>query len=156
MKAVVLTFDCLPIGFLGCYGNSLVETPHFDSLAARAVVFDQHFAENVGSSAARHAWMIGCYHFPRTTEQQSALPDPAAALRCEDQDRHGGEVERDIPRGEIFRPEHFQIFMDANEGDGRNEREIRPAAQPDQQEQTGNPHQADHQTIFHARAASGT
>lgn len=89
MKAVVLTFDCLPIGFLGCYGNSLVETPQFDRLASQAVVFDQHFAENVGGAAARHAWMTGCYHFPRTALQQSVLPDLAAALRS-------GGVETDL------------------------------------------------------------
>lgn len=47
MNALVVTFDRLPVQFLACYGNSWIETPHFDRLAAQAVVFDQHFTAAV-------------------------------------------------------------------------------------------------------------
>lgn len=63
MKAVVVSFDHLPVGFLGCYGNTWVDTPNFDRLAAEAVVFDGHFAECLGSTA-NHAWWTGCRQFP--------------------------------------------------------------------------------------------
>lgn len=75
MKAVIVSFDRLPLSFLGCYGNSQVETPHFDRLAAQSVVYDQHFAENIDSTAVSHTWATGCFHFLRSSEQQQTLPD---------------------------------------------------------------------------------
>lgn len=44
MNAVVVTFDCLPMRFLGAYGNLWVRTPHFDRLAAESFVFHQQIA----------------------------------------------------------------------------------------------------------------
>lgn len=70
MRAVVLTFDRLSLRFLGCYGNQWVETPNFDRLAAEAVVFDQHFAEDVDPQAAHHAWWTGRYQFPLSPHEQ--------------------------------------------------------------------------------------
>ncbi len=70
MKAIVLTFDCLPLRLLGCYGNQRIETPHFDRLAATAIVFDGHFGENFDATAASHAWWTGRYQFPRSAKQQ--------------------------------------------------------------------------------------
>ncbi len=63
MRAVVVSFDRLPLGFLGCHGNTWIDTPHFDRLAAEGVVFDQHFAECIGPSTS-HAWWTGCLQFP--------------------------------------------------------------------------------------------
>jgi len=80
MRALVVTLDRLPVHFLGCYGNRWIETPHFDSLAAHGVVFDQHLAENVDPAAARHAWSTGCYTFRRTPAEQQSLPDLDALL----------------------------------------------------------------------------
>ena len=81
MKAVILTFDRLPISFLGCYGHSLVKTPNFDRLASRSIVYDQHYAENIDPAATAHAWTTGCFHFPRTVEHQQSLPDAGELLR---------------------------------------------------------------------------
>jgi len=80
MRALVVTLDRLPVHFLGCYGNRWIETPHFDSLGAQGVVFDQHLAENVDPAAARHAWSTGCYTFRRTAAEQLSLPDLDALL----------------------------------------------------------------------------
>jgi sulfatase-like protein len=59
-RAIVLTFDRLSRRCLGCYGHEWIETPNLDRLAARAVVFDQHFLEfaedDVGPT---HAWWRG-------------------------------------------------------------------------------------------------
>lgn len=49
--AVVFAFDRLPIRSLGCYGNQTVPTPAFDLFASESVVFDQHFATQLGSAA---------------------------------------------------------------------------------------------------------
>jgi arylsulfatase A-like enzyme len=53
---VVLTFDRLPLRFLGPYGSLLCQTPHLDRLASTACVFDSHFAEDLDESRKAHAW----------------------------------------------------------------------------------------------------
>ena len=65
MNVIVLSFDRLPSRLLGCYGNALIETPGFDRLASESIVFDEHYAEDLRTDAASHAWWTGCYHFPR-------------------------------------------------------------------------------------------
>jgi arylsulfatase A-like enzyme len=47
MKVLVLQASALHLGFVGCYGNSWVATPHLDRLAAEAVVFDQHIVHEL-------------------------------------------------------------------------------------------------------------
>lgn len=65
MRAVVLTFDRLPLHELGCYGNQRAVTPSFDKLAAQSITFDFHFAEHLSSASACQAWWTGAYTFPR-------------------------------------------------------------------------------------------
>jgi arylsulfatase A-like enzyme len=81
-RAVVLTFDHLHAGFLGCYGNDWIETPNLDRLASQSVVFDRHFCENLDPSAANHAWWTGRYQFPLNYEQQRAEPAILSALHA--------------------------------------------------------------------------
>lgn len=58
MHAVVVTFDCLPVAFLGCYGNAWASTPRLDALAAEAVVFDTCYSSDVtpGRKDRRQEW----------------------------------------------------------------------------------------------------
>lgn len=49
MNVLVLHTSALHLGFLGFYGNSWVATPQLDRLAAESVVFDQHYAAELGS-----------------------------------------------------------------------------------------------------------
>lgn len=60
-RALVVTFDRLHLGYLGCYGNEWIETPNFDRLALESVVFDRHYGENFDMQAANHAWWTGVY-----------------------------------------------------------------------------------------------
>jgi arylsulfatase A-like enzyme len=69
-RALVVSFDRLHAGFIGCFGNDWIETPHFDRLATEAVVFDQHFCENLDPIAANHAWWTGRRQFPLDAKQQ--------------------------------------------------------------------------------------
>jgi arylsulfatase A-like enzyme len=46
MHVLVLHASCLHTGFLGCYGNSWMQTPHLDRLAAEGVVFDRHHTDD--------------------------------------------------------------------------------------------------------------
>ena len=71
MNAIVITFDRLPTSFLACYGNSWIETPNFDRLAARSATFHQHFAESLTLDTVRHAWWTGCYECRRSGEPQT-------------------------------------------------------------------------------------
>jgi arylsulfatase A-like enzyme len=71
MNAIVITFDRLPTSFLACYGNSWIETPNFDRLAARSATFHQHFAESLTLDTVRHAWWSGCYECRRSGEPQT-------------------------------------------------------------------------------------
>ncbi len=69
-SAVVISFDHLHLGYVGCFGNDWIETPNLDRLASRAVVFDQHFSENIDPAAANHAWWTGRLQFPLNEEAQ--------------------------------------------------------------------------------------
>src|SRR5262249_46262411 len=42
---LVLNARALHLGFLGCYGNDWVATPHLDRLAMEGIVFDRHYVE---------------------------------------------------------------------------------------------------------------
>jgi arylsulfatase A-like enzyme len=55
-RVVLLTFDRLHAGYLGCYGNDWIETPHLDSLAAEGVVFDEAFADELAPTLAGESW----------------------------------------------------------------------------------------------------
>lgn len=53
MRAVFLLFDSLNRAALGCYGGTAIQTPNFDRLARRAVVFDQHFCRQPALHASQ-------------------------------------------------------------------------------------------------------
>lgn len=57
--AVVLSFQQLPLKLLSAYGSELGQTPHFDRMATHGVLFDQHFADDLGETRTRHAWWDG-------------------------------------------------------------------------------------------------
>ena len=59
----VLVFFCdqLRRDLLGCYGDTLVRTPHIDALASEAVVFDQYYTPTPICSPARASLMTGLY-----------------------------------------------------------------------------------------------
>ena len=61
MNAIVVTFDRLPVGFLSCCGNSWIATPNFDRLAAKALVFEQHFADGLARTASQSWWTAARY-----------------------------------------------------------------------------------------------
>jgi arylsulfatase A-like enzyme len=71
-RVVVLSFDHLHLGFLGCYGNDWMETPNLDRLATQSVLFDRHFSENLDPAAVNHAWWTGRYQCRINPEQQRA------------------------------------------------------------------------------------
>lgn len=62
-QVLVINIHGLSPFFLGPYGNEWVHTPTFDRLAARGVVFDNHFAPNLDPAAAsRSLFAINAVH----------------------------------------------------------------------------------------------
>src|SRR5579864_8245994 len=59
MNIIVLVIDRLHAGFLGCYGNTWVATPHFNRLAAEGFVFDQAYVDNPGLPQLCRSWWTG-------------------------------------------------------------------------------------------------
>jgi arylsulfatase A-like enzyme len=59
MKVMVVLLRGFHVGYLGCYGNEWIDTPHLDRLAAEGVVFDQHFAHCPEGAAASREWRTG-------------------------------------------------------------------------------------------------
>ncbi len=55
MNVLVIEGSGLHLGYLGCYGNEWIATPHLDVLAAQSVVFDQHYLDVFGSTATGRA-----------------------------------------------------------------------------------------------------
>jgi arylsulfatase A-like enzyme len=73
-RAVVVSFDHVHAGFLGCCGNDWIETPNLDRLAAKTVLFDQHFCDNLDAAAPDHAWWTGRHQFPLADDQPRESP----------------------------------------------------------------------------------
>ncbi|HEY2253204.1 MAG TPA: sulfatase-like hydrolase/transferase [Planctomycetaceae bacterium] len=87
-RAVVVTFDHLHLGYLGCYGNDWIETPNLDRLATTAVVFDRHCCENIDPTAANHAWWNGIYQFALDAHRQRRCPSFLDELQAAQVDTH--------------------------------------------------------------------
>ena len=82
MNVIVVVCNGLHLGFLGAYGNSWIETPHLDRLAAEGVVFDHHYPENLTTIPTRRSWWTGRYGFPEPEQgwtpllpEETILPD---------------------------------------------------------------------------------
>jgi len=88
MQAIVLTFDRLPAHLLSCCGNEWIETPAFDRLAARSILFEEHYAETADAAGPAHPWWSGrLERFPGHSEDTSASGGvferlSAAGVRC--------------------------------------------------------------------------
>jgi arylsulfatase A-like enzyme len=88
MKILVLALRGVHLGYLGCYGNSWIRTPHLDTLASEGVVFDHHYSDCPSHAGAWNAWRTGRYHFPvlqsKTASDLQDSPDLLSILRGSD------------------------------------------------------------------------
>ena len=72
MNVIVLVIDRLHAGFLGCYGNTWVATPHFNCLAAEGFVFDQAYVDHPDLNRLCRSWWSGRHCLARTAVQEEA------------------------------------------------------------------------------------
>ena len=63
MKTIVFLMDSLNRRYLPAYGNTWVQTPNMDRLAARSCVFDGHFVGSAPCMPARHDLLTGRLDF---------------------------------------------------------------------------------------------
>jgi arylsulfatase A-like enzyme len=73
MNIISVVIDRLHVGYLGCYGNSWIETHNLDHLAASGFLFDQAFIESP-SLAAQYASFT-------SLPQAAAAQDPSLVAR---------------------------------------------------------------------------
>lgn len=66
MKTIFILMDSLNRHYLPAYGNPWVRTPGLDRLAARGVVFDNHYCGSAPCMPARRDLMTGRYTFLET------------------------------------------------------------------------------------------
>ncbi len=66
MKSLFIVMDSLNRHYLPCYGPSWLKTPNLDRLAARSVVFDNHYAGSLPCMPARREMMTGRHCFLET------------------------------------------------------------------------------------------
>ncbi|MBO7604007.1 MAG: arylsulfatase [Bacteroidales bacterium] len=60
-NVIILLFDDLGYGDLGCYGQSLIETPQIDSLAAQGIVFTDMYTAAPLSAPSRCSILTGLH-----------------------------------------------------------------------------------------------
>lgn len=69
MKVLMIVASRLHLGYLGCYGNDWIETPHLDQFATQAAVFDQHYSNHPNSAGLGDTIRTGRYAFPPIASQ---------------------------------------------------------------------------------------
>ena len=63
MKTIFILMDSLNRHYLGLYGAGRVRTPNLERLAARGIVFENHFAGSMPCMPARREMMTGRHNF---------------------------------------------------------------------------------------------
>lgn len=65
MNLLVVAVDRLHAGFLGCYGNAWIATPHVNHLAAEAFLLDQAFVDQPELGSLCPSWWTGTHVLER-------------------------------------------------------------------------------------------
>ena len=74
MNAICLVIDRLHRGFLGPYGNTWIETPAFDRLAAESFVFDQMLVDSPRLGPLYRSFWQGWHALAPAVGERPALP----------------------------------------------------------------------------------
>jgi arylsulfatase A-like enzyme len=84
VNVVVVVLDSLRPDKVGCYGPTVVQTPHLDRLAAQGVLLERCYSEFPNTIPARTALVAGVYTFPNRPWKE-----------LEDKDLHIAELFRE-------------------------------------------------------------
>jgi len=80
MNAVCLVFDRLHAGYVGAYGNSWINTPTLDRLAAGSLLFDRALVDSPDLDRLIRSYWQGLHAMCPETESESARPSLPALL----------------------------------------------------------------------------
>jgi Sulfatase len=78
-SAIVLTFDRLGAAWLGPYGNTWLDTTHFNRLAAQSRLFEAVLADSPALPQSCRAWWSGGHACEPVAASKTPLPQLAAA-----------------------------------------------------------------------------
>ncbi len=81
-NAIVVMFDSLQFNYLGCYGNTWIETPNFDRFAREGVLFENCYIEGVPTVPCRRAMHTGRYTLPVAGWVPLLMEDTTIADLC--------------------------------------------------------------------------
>lgn len=85
MNALCLVLDRLHLGYLGMYGNSWIDTPEFDRLAAESFVFDQVIIDSPRLDRLYRSYWQGWHAL---TDTPLPMGRPPLARLLDDRDVH--------------------------------------------------------------------
>jgi arylsulfatase A-like enzyme len=74
VNAICLVIDRLHTGFLGAYGNTWIETPAFDRLAAESFIFDQVLVDSTQLGPLYRSLWQGWHALAPAVENRPTLP----------------------------------------------------------------------------------
>ncbi|MFV0436776.1 MAG: sulfatase [Desulfopila sp.] len=63
-NVVFIMLDTLQFNYLGCYGNTWIQTPNIDRLAKQGTVFENAYTEGLPTIPCRRAMLTGRYTLP--------------------------------------------------------------------------------------------
>jgi arylsulfatase A-like enzyme len=78
VNAICLAIDRLHSGFLGCYGNTWIETPAFDRLATESFVFDQMLVDSPRLEPLYRSFWQGWHALAPAADHGYMVPDRPA------------------------------------------------------------------------------
>ncbi len=81
-NAIVIMFDTLQFNYLGCYGNTWIETPNMDRLAREGVLFENCYIEGLPTVPCRRAMHTGRYTLPYAGWVPLTMQDTTIADLC--------------------------------------------------------------------------
>jgi arylsulfatase A-like enzyme len=76
-SAIVVVIDRLGAGFLGPYGNTWLDTPHFNRLASQSLLCESALTDSPELPQVYRAWWMGRHALEPPTDSRAALPQAA-------------------------------------------------------------------------------
>ncbi len=81
-NAIVIMFDSLQHNYLGCYGNTWIQTPNMDRLAREGVLFENSYTEGLPTIPCRRAMHTGRYTLHESGWSPLRMEDTTIADLC--------------------------------------------------------------------------
>ncbi len=81
-NAIVMMFDTLQYNYVGCYGNSWIQTPNMDRLGREGTIFENSYTEGLPTIPCRRAMHTGRFTLPYSGWTPLSMEDTTIADLC--------------------------------------------------------------------------